>query len=276
MARNETQKTDQLMAWNTSVAAALSETDKLRRLVRICDAVKTTVDICFSAAFVFHRQSAPSCIFDEVEDTGTDSDYVKFAYLLDPIYDRFLSDTLPEYCLMRDIAPDGFLSSEYFKKYYGQLGIHDEFYFNMKIGSGAMVHITFTRVQNRNRFTASEQEVLRALEPIVRSIVDDYWAAFALPLEENASETRKTHGAVTHAFQSFGASVLTEREREIVQLMLKGFSDKSTARILEISPGTVRNHKKSIFVKMDVTSQGQVFGLFLDTLANSEPVENRL
>ncbi|WP_262694876.1 transcriptional regulator [Kordiimonas aquimaris] len=260
---------DKLQVWNAAVLSALNKPDKIGRLSAICDGVKNTIDICFAAVFVLHRRSAPTCIFDEVEDDGSLSDYVDFAYLLDPIYDRFLAGTLPTNCLMRDSAPDDFFSSEYYQKYYGQLGIQDEFYFNMIMDADTVIHITLTRVNNQTPFTPMDLDTLRALEPVVKWVVDDYWQDFAQPHKDSAGEKQKEHDAVTQAFETFGASVLTARERQIVQLMLKGFSDKSTARILEISPGTVRNHKKSIFGKLDVTSQGQVFGLFLDALAAS-------
>ena len=261
---------EELRIWNAAIADALGDENKTRRLAKIVDGIKNTVDICFAGVFVFHRDSAPTCVFDEVEDDNFTSDYVNFAYLLDPIYDRFLGNTLPSYCLMRDSTPDGFFSSEYYERYYGQLGIQDEFYFNLVMDPETTVHVTFTRINNQKRYTNSELKLLRALEPMLRFVVDDYWQAFAAPHKESAGEKRKNHDAVTHAFETFGASVLTPREQQILQLMLKGFSDKSTARILEISPGTVRNHKKSIFVKLQVTSQGQVFGLFLEALANPE------
>jgi len=270
MSKRSTFKMDDLLNWNTAIAEALREPDGAKRLTKVCDGVKNTVDICFAGVFAFHRNSAPTCIFDEVENDDSLSEYVSFAYLLDPIYDRFLSDTLPSHCLMRDSAPDGFFLSEYYQKYYSQLGIQDEFYFNMVMDPETTIHVTFTRVNNQKRYTNTELKLLQSLEPMLRWVVDDYWQDFAAPLKESAGEKRKSHDAVTHAFETFGSTILTPREQQILQLMLKGFSDKSTARILGISPGTVRNHKKSIFVKLDVTSQGQVFGLFLDALANPD------
>jgi DNA-binding CsgD family transcriptional regulator len=65
---------------------------------------------------------------------------------------------------------------------------------------------------------------------------------------------------------NFGCSILTAREMDIMQLTMRGYSDKLSARELDITPGTVRNHKKSIFNKLQVSSQGQVFGLLLDAL----------
>jgi DNA-binding CsgD family transcriptional regulator len=69
---------------------------------------------------------------------------------------------------------------------------------------------------------------------------------------------------------NFGCSLLTAREMDIMQLTMRGYSDKLSARQLDITPGTVRNHKKSIFNKLHVSSQGQVFGLLLDALQMPE------
>jgi DNA-binding CsgD family transcriptional regulator len=74
------------------------------------------------------------------------------------------------------------------------------------------------------------------------------------------------HARLGTVFETFGRSLLTAREKQIVDLTLKGYSDKLTARELDITPATVRNHKKSIFGKLCVGSQGQLFGLFLDVL----------
>ncbi len=267
-AMTQTLHIEDLQTWNTSVAKALLETDKVERLQQVMSAVKNTVGICFSGAFVFQRNAAPIAVFDEVEGKVEKNEYAEFAYLLDPIHDLFLEGNLPKVCLMRDNAPDEFFSSEYFNKYYRQLGIQDEYYLNFVMDENTTFHLTFTRIDNPNPFTKADLLLLEALRPTLRFAVDDYWAGYATPIREETAERQKIHDAVSQAFNTFGADVLTPREQEILQVMLKGFSDKATARILDISPGTVRNHKKNIFSKLEVTSQGQVFGLFLDSLAN--------
>ena len=80
-------------------------------------------------------------------------------------------------------------------------------------------------------------------------------------------------------FERFGTSLLSCREAEIVRLILKGHSSKSIARVLGNSPETVKVHRKRIFVKLNITSQGELFSLFLDALnrtpanANQDPLE---
>ncbi len=69
------------------------------------------------------------------------------------------------------------------------------------------------------------------------------------------------------AFASFGREVLTAREQEIVRLLLAGHSTKSAARELDISDGTVKVHRKHIYQRLDVSSQSQLFQLFLEHVA---------
>jgi DNA-binding NarL/FixJ family response regulator len=50
--------------------------------------------------------------------------------------------------------------------------------------------------------------------------------------------------------QSLAFDALTERELEVVQLMVHGLSDKDMARKLHIAPGTVKSHVRAILTKL--------------------------
>ena len=50
-------------------------------------------------------------------------------------------------------------------------------------------------------------------------------------------------------------------------LLLAGHSTKSAARELAISDGTVKVHRKHIYQRLAVSSQTQLFRLFLDHVA---------
>ncbi|MGL3108125.1 LuxR C-terminal-related transcriptional regulator [Bradyrhizobium sp. BR 1432] len=49
--------------------------------------------------------------------------------------------------------------------------------------------------------------------------------------------------------------VLTHRERQIVQLVSEGMSNKAIARQLNVSPGTVKVHLYNIFQKLEITNR---------------------
>ncbi len=73
------------------------------------------------------------------------------------------------------------------------------------------------------------------------------------------------------AVDSFTASGFTPREREIVRLLLVGFSNTFIAKRLDIGVGTVRNHRKRLYAKLDVTSEREIFSLFIGHLAKKDP-----
>lgn len=69
-------------------------------------------------------------------------------------------------------------------------------------------------------------------------------------------------------------SILTKREIEVVELMLRGKTNKEIGRLLELSEHTVKNHIVKVFAKLGVTSRaGAVFEIYkrfpLNSIHNS-------
>ena len=48
------------------------------------------------------------------------------------------------------------------------------------------------------------------------------------------------------------SAMLTTREREIVELICRGFNDPAIAKVLDLSPNTIRNHVASLYRKIHV------------------------
>lgn len=61
--------------------------------------------------------------------------------------------------------------------------------------------------------------------------------------------------------------VLTDREQELYQLLLKGWDNKRMAAHLQISGATVNFHLKNIFIKMGVRSRAELLARHLDMMA---------
>jgi DNA-binding CsgD family transcriptional regulator len=68
------------------------------------------------------------------------------------------------------------------------------------------------------------------------------------------------------AFERFGQAVLSPREQVVVQLILRGHSAHSIARSLAIAEGTVKNHRKSIYAKLGISSQQELFSQFIRSM----------
>jgi DNA-binding CsgD family transcriptional regulator len=69
----------------------------------------------------------------------------------------------------------------------------------------------------------------------------------------------------------FGAWGLTDSERQVAMLTLKGFDGPDIARMRGTAPGTVRAQLGNIYAKSGSSSRGQFVSLFIDDLLD-EPV----
>jgi len=68
---------------------------------------------------------------------------------------------------------------------------------------------------------------------------------------------------------SFGTALLTTKEREITLLILQGYDSQDIAPLLQIALGTVKNHRKSIYRKLNVSSLSGLHQLFMTHLLAS-------
>jgi DNA-binding CsgD family transcriptional regulator len=64
---------------------------------------------------------------------------------------------------------------------------------------------------------------------------------------------------------------LTPREQEIVDLILEGHPSATIAKRLGIGRGTVKNHRRRLYDKLDITTERELFLLYLDWLSRTEP-----
>ena len=78
--------------------------------------------------------------------------------------------------------------------------------------------------------------------------------------------TARSRSARTILLSAFGGSLLSPREREVAQLLLRGHSTLSVSLHLKISATTVKTHRKNLYGKLGISTQFELFSLFLDSL----------
>jgi len=253
-------------AWN---AAALRVAEAVQP-VAIADALTEALKIVLDFDGIFmaalHRDSPPSGPYYK-DPREPELKYHDGPYLLDPFYNRFLAGKADGCYRLAELAPEGFLRSEYFASYYHLLDFSDELGLLASLGSDACAHLSVTRRRGRPRFTRRDRDWLEAAAPLVRDSVRRMHEM----QHPTPNDRSGLHDSLRQAYRHFGASVLTEREREVVQLLLRGNSAKAIARALNISPETARNHLKRVYPKLGVTSQAELFALFFKALERVEP-----
>ena len=63
---------------------------------------------------------------------------------------------------------------------------------------------------------------------------------------------------------------LTVREQQIVQLILRGYPTETIAQKLGIGRGTVKNHRRRLYYKLDITSERELFLRYFDVLSSQD------
>ena len=184
--------------------------------------------------------------------------FVKGAFLLDPFY---LAAT-------RDKRFGGFRDSEYYKVWYRDSNFQDECGFLIPIGEDGFVNIALGKTAPRTSFTKRERKVLEDIYPTVVTLCQQHWAQ-ATGKSEGVNLRAQMHSAL----EAFGSSLLTERETQVINLVLHGHSTKTVAEKLSISMETVKLHRKHAYAKLEVSSQAELFYLFLDSLMSAQDYE---
>ena len=72
---------------------------------------------------------------------------------------------------------------------------------------------------------------------------------------------------INQAFDNFGKSVLSKREKETVNHLLSGESSKSTAKKMGITTETERGYRKAIYNKLSINSHTELYHLFFKSLS---------
>jgi len=156
--------------------------------------------------------------------------------------------------------------SSYFREYYAPLGLHDEIGYLVEVAPNVCAHLSLGRANGSQDFSRNSRHLLSEGLPTVKAGFEKVWKHWAAH-KDNKKETSFSE-RLSMAFLRFGTSRLTEREAEITQLLLKGHTPIMIAELTDITPGTVRNHLKNVYLKLDVSSQAELFGLLLEALSN--------
>jgi DNA-binding CsgD family transcriptional regulator len=253
-------------AWNAASVRVTKAAAPAAIAEALDAALRLVLDYDIALIAALHRDAPPSAPYygGAVEPSPA---YHDGPYLLDPFYNHFLAGTTDGCFHLSELAPEGFLRSEYFSGYYRHLEVGDELGLLTALDGGSVAHVSITRRRGRPRFTRRDRDWLAAVAPVAREAVRRMIATQS----PAASDRSALHDSLRQAYQHFGVSVLTEREREVVHLLLRGNSAKAIARLLAISPETARNHLKRIYPKLGVASQAELFALFFKALEQVEP-----
>lgn len=187
-------------------------------------------------------------------------EYLTGPYLLDPFYVAAMAGRRFGFGVMRDLAPDEFEASEFYRRHYVRTGIGDEMGVFFPLAKDRTAVLSITRPSNQPRFDAGEQERLASAARLLGHLATRHWAESAIGTGVPAPATLES------LLSGFGSDVLTERESEVMILVLKGHSSLSIGHVLGISPNTVKIHRRNAYGRLGISSQAELLSLFLATV----------
>jgi DNA-binding CsgD family transcriptional regulator len=203
--------------------------------------------------------------FEEPTGTGvsTLNTFLRSAFLLDPYY-LAAQDGKFGVFLLRELSPEGFRQGEYYRSWYRNCGYLDEVGYLVPIGGGGFVNIALGKTARGARFVEHEVRTLKDILLTIELLCRQHWSNIA-----SAEVDTNLRAQLHSALEGFGSSVLTERETQVINLVLHGHSTKTLAEKLSISMETVKLHRKHAYAKLEVSSQAELFYLFLDSVMSA-------
>jgi len=221
---------------------------------------------------MYHRQQRPRRIlhrFNPQERALPEDAYLSGPYVLCPNYQMFTQGCPSGIYWLRDIAPDDFYESEFYRIFYSQIGLSDSIDLLWRINDDTALNIFIERSIRNDKFQLEDMVAINLLQPLI-------FASAAKHHELTAMATRRdsdnlTHRKVQSTIENFASSLLTQRERQVLFYMISGYSSALTAQRLNTTEGTIKIHRKNIHKKLDIGSQAELFSLFINCIAFASP-----
>lgn len=254
--------------WFDALGALLAQVGSSQFPDVFAETVRRLAPFDYTVSFAYSGPGKPVCLhhtFGPKQFEIHVSEYEIGPYLLDPFYKATANGIRSGIHKMSELAPDQFYKSEYYKSYYVQTGPVDEVAFFAQGKDGWIVVTSLMRTPSRSSFSAHDLRTLGIVEPLLRRIAELHWRTderlkAASQVEDDKEVMRRT---VQDALEARGMPPLTPRELQVVGLVLEGHSSESIANLLDISAGTVRIHRKNIYAKMRISSQRELFAIFV-------------
>ena len=239
-----------------------SFTDHVRRLMTSLFDPQSVI------VLLFENRRSPHVISQWIPDADLrmifEESYFDHGYFLDPFYERAMSGFEDGAFRLRDIAPDRFFRSEYYRRYYRLTRMVDELGCLARLNDGRVAHLSIGRNEGRPKFSRKDYALLCTVAPAVMSLIVEHCSQIASPGDDVRPEpARKPLKEQLLYTKLDGGRRISKRESEVASLVVQGHSTTAIGLILNISPQTVKVHRRNIYRKLSISSQTELFAQFV-------------
>lgn len=225
--------------WNRGLAEAIVATSPAQLADRFAPTARDLLvaDSCHIGLYL--REGACVTIDGDRPDRWN-RQYDRGLFREDPFFQKFTA-TRDDFLLpLSSFDAFDFEKTSYYRQFYRPSQTIDEITGVFNLSASAAGYVTFFRHAGSPGFIPADLALAEGAGDAVRLVLERLWQLW----QAGASITRIG-----------GCGGLSPRENQILDLLMDGGCAKTIARTLTISPGTVRNHIKSVYAKLDVHSQ---------------------
>ena len=173
-------------------------------------------------------------------DSDSERQYFDKFAVLDPLYPpRYANSTELVVCIDEQVTEEELLVSTYYREFMlprNHRHVSDMFF---RHGGNIIAVLTMLRGPELGPFQQAELDLVRRLQPFLEYALNNVY----LPRRYRQRAT------VQSKYK------LTDRELDVLELIVAGASNKVIARELSVGLPTVKTHVQHIFLKADVTSR---------------------
>lgn len=275
--RVRARKIDGFAEWAAQLASALDKSDDPDCLELMVNSIACLLPYDMAMVFVYSRNARPILVYDTVCDPAAKRgliNYVNDTYVLNPAYNAFRRGLKSGVYRINQVAPDDYFSSEHFKNFRIKHARHEEInyitdgwprgmeeiFLAVELPNDRLGEICLLRAAADGGFTGESIAKLKLVEPMLGAIFRRHWEARHQSAQEEAPLS------IEELLENFGSNLLSPREREVAELILKGHSGHSIGDHLGISITTVKTHRQNLYGKLGIATQFELFSLFLKTM----------
>ncbi|MEH6591343.1 MAG: helix-turn-helix transcriptional regulator [Halioglobus sp.] len=259
---------DRLSKWNREISQAIATLGTDDFFPALISAINGQVKIDYPQIWLYHRDLPPKVLYHQIPTAALPSQvdrYLEGPFREDPFYQTSMDNPRSRIYRLSRVTAGKLQMSEFYRDYYADTGTVDEAVYLSKLRSGNVINISMMRLPKSGLFSEDEYERLYLLAEPVAELLKSHSE------HDDFAVTHLIQPGIDHqidlAFNTFGASLLSPREKDVLELMLRGYGTDVSAQRLEIALETVRRHRKSIYRKLDVSSQTDLFSLFINSMS---------
>ena len=259
---------NQLSQWNRDISLAIAALGTDEFFPALVEAIRGQVRIDYPQVWLYHRNLPPRVLYHQIPPAALASQvdsYLEGPYREDPFYQTSMQQPKSKIYRLSRVTLGKLKQTHYYQEYYADTGTVDEAIYLARLREGNVINLSMMRLPKHGPFNDEEYEALYLLAEPVSELIRSHseHQDFAV---SNLIQPGIDH-QIDLAFRTFGESLLSPREKDVLELMLRGYGTDTSAARLDIAVETVRRHRKSIYRKLDVNSQTDLLSLFLNAMS---------